>query len=503
MIDGRATPQKTLDWAEGHAEMVFAELGRTRLVLSQAGFGCYRISVGAAGHAAALEHALTAGINLIDTSTNYADGGSEELVGRVLAHLAEEGRLRREAVTVVSKAGYLQGQNYDLSQERKRQGRPFPDLVPYAEGLEHCIHPEFLSDQLDRSLARLGLATLDVFLLHNPEYFLGWAHKTGWNAAEAQAEYYRRIEHAFRHLEEEVAHGRIGWYGISSNTFPAETTDPQFTSLERVWEIAESIAAEHHFAVVQLPMNLYEPGAALHLNQGGRETVLELAHREKLGVLVNRPLNAFTGSRLVRLADIAEAPDVPPEEVERRIGALGECERTFVSRILPELTLDPDLGRRVKTQLLAAGALDQSWRSFSGYDHWRQVKDEYLIPRIRGVLEFLDAQAAGSRSVAAWKDTYLTALGAVLDAVDGVHAAAAAAQAKAIKTALAAADPQWGGKTPLSRLALRAVRSTLGVSSVLVGMRRTEYVDDVLAELQTPVPRKERKESWRKLGQLL
>ncbi len=503
MVDGRATPQNTLDWAEAHGEIAFADLGRTGLSISQAGFGCYRINSGSSGHAAALAHALSAGINLIDTSTNYADGGSEELVGQVLAHLIEEGTLQREAVAVASKAGYLQGGNYDLSQERKRQGRPFPDLVPYAEGLEHCIHPEFLSDQLTRSLDRLGLATLDVFLLHNPEYFLGWAQRTGQDAAAAQAEYYRRIDCAFRHLEDEVARGRIGWYGISSNTFPSEVSDPQFTCLERIWEIAEAIRSGHHFAVVQLPMNVFEPGAAVHLNQGAKETVLEFAHRQQLGLLANRPLNAFTGSRLVRLTDIAEAPDLPPEEVETRIQTLGDCEQAFVSRILPELALDPDLGGRVRTQLLAAGALGQAWRSFAGYDHWRQVRDEHLMPRIQGVLEFLDTRAAGSRTVAAWKDTYLPALGAVVEAVGGVHAAAAAAQAKGIKAALAAADPQWGGKVPLSRLALRAVRTTQGVSSVLVGMRRTEYVDDVLAELKTPVARKDRKESWRKLGQLL
>jgi hypothetical protein len=503
MISGHADHKNTLNWTERHGDVASAELGRTGLAVSQAGFGCYRIAAGSAAHAAALAQALSAGINLIDTSANYADGGSEELVGQVMAHLIEEGALRREAVVVVSKAGYLQGQNHALSQERKRQGRPFPELVPYAEGLEHCIHPEFLSDQLDRSLARLNLETLDVFLLHNPEYFLGWAHKTGMNAAEAQAEYYRRIENAFRHLETEVASGRIGWYGISSNTFPSEASDPQFTGLERVWEIAESVSADHHFAVAQLPMNLFETGAALNLNQGASETVLGYAHRKKLGVLVNRPLNAFTGSRLVRLAEVSEAPDVPPEEVGLRIRTLGDCERAFAERILPGLSLEPDLDRQVKAQLLAAGTLEQAWRSFSGYDHWRQVRDEYLLPRIHGVLEFLESRASGSRPVAAWKDTYLAALGAVLEAVDGVHAAAAAAQVTGIKAALAAADPQWGGKAPLSRLALRAVRVTLGVSSVLVGMRRAEYVDDVLSELRTPVPRKERKDAWSKLDQLL
>ena len=47
--------------------------------------------------------------------------------------------------------------------------------------------------------------------------------------------------------------------------------------------------------------------------------------------------------------------------------------------------------------------------------------------------------------------------------------------------------------------ALRALRSTLGITTVLVGMRQESYVDDVLEELGRPVSTKDRTESWRKL----
>jgi hypothetical protein len=502
MIHGSASAEGTHARLERPGFAAGAPLGRTRLTVSRAGFGCYRVSAGVNEHALALEHALASGINLVDTSANYADGGSEELVGQVIEHLVEAGDLRREAVVVVSKAGYLQGRNHALSQERKRRGDPFPELVLYGEGLEHCIHPDFLQDQLTRSLERLKLQTLDVFLLHNPEYYLGWTLKNGLPAGEAQAEYYRRIENAFRHLEAEVAEGRIRWYGISSNTFPAASSDPQFTCLERVWNIAESISKEHRFGVVQLPMNLFETGAVLTPNQPSGLTVLEYARQKNLGVLINRPLNAITGGRMIRLAEVTEAGDVAPEEIEQRTADLAETEQAFVSRILPELHLESGLAARIQAQFPAADALRQVWRTLSGYDHWREVRDSYLLPRIRGVLEFLDAQTAGSRELFAWKDAYAGALDAVLQALGGFYAMAAARKIGRIKSALAAADPDWGGDAPLSRLAVRALRSTEGVSCVLVGMRRTEYVDDVLAELKAAVAPKKRRDSWQKLYQL-
>jgi hypothetical protein len=472
-------------------------------MVGAAGFGCYRVSAGVSLHVRALQRALASGINLIDTSANYGDGGSEEMVGQVLAHMIESGELRREAVVVVSKAGYLQGRNYALSQERKHQGRPFPGLVPYGEGLAHCIHPEFLQDQLTRSLERLQLQTLDVFLLHNPEYYLNWAVKNGTSPGPSQTEYYRRIENAFRHLEGEAASGRIRWYGISSNTFPAAASDPQFTCLERVWAIAESISKEHHFGVVQLPMNLFERGAVLNRNQPSGLSALELARQKNLGVMINRPLNAVTGNRLVRLVEAAEKTGVSAEEVTERIQALADSEMVFISRFLPELGVDSSLDARIQAQLLAADALRQTWRSFSGYDHWRQVRDDYLLPRIHGVLEFLDAQAAGSRELSAWRDTYTGALQATFEALGGFHAQAAARKTEMIKSALAAADPDWSGDASLSRLAVRALYSTAGVACVLVGMRRPDYVEEVLAEMNTPVSSKDRQESWQKLAQLI
>jgi aryl-alcohol dehydrogenase-like predicted oxidoreductase len=503
MIGGYATSSETSSWCERHAELCCGSLGRTGLKASQAGFGGYRVSAAMPDHAEALQLALASGINLVDTSANYADGQSEELIGEVIAQMVSAGRLRREEVVLVSKAGYLQGRNYLLSQERRRDGNPFPELVPYGEGLEHCIHPEFLEDQLDRSLARLGVETLDVYLLHNPEYFLGWALGQGQHLEQAQAEYLRRIEQAFCHLETEVSKGRIRSYGISSNTFPVAHLDPQFSCLEKIWQKAESITAAHHFHVIQMPMNLIETGAVLLANQPSGMTALALAQSKDLGVLINRPLNAFTGKRLVRLADVNALPRIPEEEVRQRIAALQKAETGFVQQILPMLGLAPSVRSRLATLLPAAEVLAASWNSLQGYDHWRQVQNEMLLPRIRGVLAFLEAQSVTEQPIKLWRSSYQNALEAALQAVGGAYAEAAIGEVARIKTLLKEADPDWAANATLSQLALRALRSTKGVSCVLVGMRRQEYVDDVISELHLPVSVQDRKQAWIRLQKSL
>jgi hypothetical protein len=281
-------------------------------VASLLGFGGYRIDDRTPEHTAALEKALLGGVNLIDTPTNYTDGCSESCIGDVL------GRHRREEIIVVSKVGYVQGQALRLAQAREQRGSAFPEVVKYTDGCWHCIHPEFLADQLGRSLGRLRVEKVDVYLLHNPEYFLTDAAKRRTRASldTLRDEFYDRIRRAFSYLEDEVRRGRIGFYGISSNTFVVQASDPEATALERMWTIAGEVAREHHFAVTQLPANLFESGAMLtRNNSSGTRTVLEFAREHDLAVLVNRPLNGFHRERLIRLADVP----VRSREVHARI----------------------------------------------------------------------------------------------------------------------------------------------------------------------------------------
>ena len=460
--------------------LTYQELGTTGWRVSQAGFGCYRVDVSVEHHREALKKALREGINLIDTSANYSDGGSEELVGSVLREVGREG------IVLVSKVGYLQGQNYERSQQRKREGNPFPDLVLYGQGLEHCIHPEFLEDQLTRSLGRLGLESLDCYLLHNPEYYLGWAKKEQVPLEQAREEYYRRIELAFRHLEQEVERGRIRCYGISSNTFPAPAHDPQFTSLERVWEIAERITSDHRFRVIQLPMNLFETGGVTEKNQSDGQSVIPFAKSKGIGVLINRPLNAFAGNALVRLADV-EVGEVP--EVASFVQQLAQQEAELKG------TLFPNLHEKVADQLSAGALLQEHWRSFSSLEHWQEVLGQFLVPTVQSGIRALLQEP----NAEAWVQGYVAKANETLQAVTAYYKRKEAGRVDAIKQRIAEADAEWAAAVGLSGMAVRALRSTEGIACVLVGMRQERYVADVLRELAQPVEVRDRAASWQKL----
>ena len=144
-------------------------------------------------------------------------------------------------------------------------------------------------------------------------------------------DYYRRIKLAFEWMEEKVEEGKIQCYGISSNTFPMPSDDFEFTSLEKVVELAEEISADHHFQVIQFPFNLYETGACLTRNQVFDSlSILDFACEKELATLVNRPLNAMSKNGMVRLASFrVTAQNSINEQFEEHLHNLQKLEIDF------------------------------------------------------------------------------------------------------------------------------------------------------------------------------
>ncbi len=482
-----ASPEKTTSYHARHRlpENARCEIGATGLTVSRLGFGCYRVDEITAEHAAALKLALRSGINLIDTSTNYTDGNSERLVGRVLQELCKSGDLEREEIVVISKVGYVQGQNMHLAQERERQSRGFPEMVKYMQNCWHCIHPDFLSDQLFRSLARLQLDHLDVLLLHNPEYFLSDAlHQRRHDLGAARDEYDRRLAESFSFLEEQAAAGRIAYYGVSSNTFPHASSHPEFTSLERLWEIAELLSPPHHFRVIQFPANLFETGAMFEKNQSGGRTLLEFAAEKNLATLVNRPLNAMHGGSMMRLASFATISAAAAEKIfPAQIATLAEAEKSFAQTLFRELHFESSV--RTDQPIFAwAEQLQDGLTLFRDWSHWDHVKQHVIESQTEMALHFLREKAGGAAAWQEWESQYRHTLAAVIDTLSRYHARQAAASSEALARQLDEKVPALKTSPGLSQKALRVLLNIPGLDCVLLGMRRPQYVQDGIAALQ-------------------
>ena len=436
-------------------------LGDTGIRCHPLGFGCYRVAEGVGEHEASLRDYLERGGNLVDTSANYTDGRSESLVGEVLSGDGASGAV------VVTKAGYIQGQNMALARQQS-----FPEVVEYGEGIWHCIHPRFLETQLRASCRRLKRDRVDVFLLHNPEYFLSHQAHRHTPTPQDHQEFYRRIGQAFGFLEEQAEEGRIGWYGISSNNYGLSPSDPTMTSVQRCLQQAEGISAGHRFRVVQLPLNLYESGGALERNND-QLSALEFCRREGLGVLVNRPLNAFFDNRMFRLADFSGPGqgNGGPKDLELLVEPLRRLEQSLADRLKVPLLGGPDYG--------LSGMLLQIAPQVRAAADWDWVVERHVAPPLQQWVQDCHKVCQGDAFWEKWRERYFQALRTVLENLERYSLSRQQEQSDRIRSLL----DECGYSRPqasLSQIAMSLLLNLKGVSCVLNGMRRPAYVRDAM-----------------------
>ncbi|CAD7956628.1 unnamed protein product [Amoebophrya sp. A120] len=324
---------------------------------------------------------LLHGINVIDTAPNY--NGAECAIGQALAELftktnnvhrslapgsqqpasgSGSGALRtRESIVLISKVGNVVGteniakcrqlvsqakQNSSSStdggdgkDQRGQHYQPPGSILSYGSERKdvcHCVHPDWIEAELERTLRRLNCETLDVLLLHNPEtwlYLAGFYHTGGREdgktstagggsgscATQQQTArdrddleeyfYHAILKPAFAKCEELVKANKIQYYGVSGAFYPLRPSEPQHLVLEKVLAVAGP-----NFKVLQFPCNFAEPEALFQpqcaRNPDGSKrktqipslptqkkiegkTLIEQAEENNLFLLTNRPLNGI------------------------------------------------------------------------------------------------------------------------------------------------------------------------------------------------------------------
>lgn len=264
---------------------------------------------------------------------------------------------------------------------------------------------------------------------------------------------------------------------------------PDAVSVSRLLDAArEAGGADHRFRVLQLPMNVLETGAFLVRNTGpdGSQTPLDFARNNEVAVLLNRPLNAFAGGRMIRLADISV--DDQAVDFGAQVARVRKMEQGFRSRIAPQIQLPEGAVDPAKffTWADQLGALGSRPLTLEQCAHVT-MQVQYSVTRIAHALDQSIPDELGKRW-AGWRDTYYTELGKLLGELRRRAARRSQTETRRIGDAVDPLLPQERREQSLSRKALWIVASTPGVTSVLNGMRTPEYVQDALGVLDwTPL----------------
>ena len=242
----------------------------------------------------AITTALRSGINLLDTAINYRHQRSERNIGAALAELVASGELRRDEILVCTKAGFLA---FDGEMPADMRGYFMREYVQtgildpqQVAGGSHCMAPRYLADQIERSRRNLGLETIDVFYVHNPESQLA-------EAGEVERPVFRqRLQAAFAMLEDQVKEAKIRYYGVATwHGLRRREEERDYISLAALLDMAHAAGGEqHHFRFLQLPFNLGMTEAFARANQlldGESMSVIKMAARAGLAVVGSATLH--------------------------------------------------------------------------------------------------------------------------------------------------------------------------------------------------------------------
>ena len=289
-----ATFDDTLNYAKKFSNYKDFYIKHNNLIFSKLGLGTfnkepYKEENYVFHYIEGVKEAIKSGINLIDTASNYRYGQSEKEIGIALKELFSENAVKREELIICSKGGFIQLE-YPFPENPYTwiQENILDKKLATSEDIEldqHCITPDFLEWSCDKSLENLGVDSLDIYFLHNPEMQI---QKLGY------AKFLKKIESIFKRFEKMATQGKINYYGVATWNGFTEKSTGEHINIEDLVNIAKKVGGENHrFKYIQTPFNIGKTSIYTMPTQkvnGEDCTLLQATHRLGLGVISSSSL---------------------------------------------------------------------------------------------------------------------------------------------------------------------------------------------------------------------
>ena len=255
--------------------------------ISRLGFGLYNGSETDETDEALLgvmRLALERGIRSFDCAPCYRNLRSENLLGKIVS---ENPSVR---LFISTKGGFVP---FDFSKGMEAEKKFIDNLIRRGLIRDHlfdhryfqCFDPIYLEFRLNETLRILGVHSVDVYYIHNPEYLLSRFGKDSFLAI---------MDGVFKWLKGHIEKGKIKAIGVASWT---GFYNKEFSHCLQVGDFIE-LAVSHDivsfFKYIQVPYNLSNTDGIAKKTQllnGELKSLFRACHESNISVITSAPLN--------------------------------------------------------------------------------------------------------------------------------------------------------------------------------------------------------------------
>lgn len=254
--------------------------------LSKIGVGLYQGEESDAGDLKlfeVLEFALLNGVHVFDCAPSYRNRRSENVLGRLTRMYPDRDYF------ISTKGGFVP---FDFSQGEEKEKEYVQDLVDRGWLRPQLFDKEyfqtfdilFLEQALTTTLATLSRDCVELYYLHNPEYFL---------AKWGRDRLLEMMKEVFLWIKDKIEAGQIKAFGISSwNGFFEEEQQVRLELIE-FYTLAQEVGIETYFNYLQVPYNFAQTRALFFKGQklgASQKSLFGVAEELKISILGSAPL---------------------------------------------------------------------------------------------------------------------------------------------------------------------------------------------------------------------
>lgn len=254
--------------------------------LSKIGVGLYQGVESDAGDLKlfeVLEFALLNGIHVFDCAPSYRNRRSEIVLGRLTQKYPDRDYF------ISTKGGFVP---FDFSQGEEKENAYVKELYhkgwvrPQLFDQEYfqTFDPSYLEQAFNTTLTTLSRDSIELYYLHNPEYFL---------AKVGRARFLEVMKDVFLWIKDKIKAGQIKAFGISSWDGFFEEQELVRLELVEFYTLAQEIGIETYFNYLQVPYNFSQTKALFFKGQKVgvlQKSLFAMAEELKISILVSAPL---------------------------------------------------------------------------------------------------------------------------------------------------------------------------------------------------------------------